>query len=36
MKKKIAASFLFLFMIAMASPVMATELLQEPVKTEKK
>ncbi len=36
MKKSIAVSFLFLFMVAIASPVMASENTQEPQKTEKK
>ncbi len=36
MKKSIAVSFLFLFMIAIASPVVASENIQEPQKTEKK
>jgi Na+-transporting methylmalonyl-CoA/oxaloacetate decarboxylase gamma subunit len=36
MKKSIAVSFLFLFMLAIASPVMATDNIQEPEKTEKK
>ncbi|TLX77550.1 hypothetical protein E9993_02610 [Labilibacter sediminis] len=35
MKKSIAVSFLFLFMVAIASPVMATDSIQEPEKTEK-
>ncbi len=36
MKKTLAVSFLFMFMMAIASPVMATETIQEPQKTEKK
>jgi hypothetical protein len=36
MKKSIAISFLFLFMMAIASPVMATQSNDEPQKTEKK
>ncbi|GAF01682.1 hypothetical protein [Saccharicrinis fermentans] len=36
MKKSIAVSFLFMFMLAIASPVMATDTIQEPQKTEKK
>ncbi len=36
MKKSIAVSFLFLFMVALASPVMALDNQQEPQKTEKK
>lgn len=36
MKKSIAISFLFLFMVAIASPIMANDSIQEPQKTEKK
>ncbi|WP_075590305.1 hypothetical protein [Labilibacter marinus] len=36
MKKTIAVSFLFMFMLAIASPVMAMDGVQEPQKTEKK
>lgn len=36
MKKTIAVSFLFMFMLAIASPVMAADTMQEPQKTEKK
>jgi len=36
MKKTIAVSFLFMFMLAIASPVMAMDNVQEPQKTEKK
>ncbi len=36
MKKTIAVSFLFMFMLAIASPVMANDSIQEPEKTEKK
>ncbi len=36
MKKSIAVSFLFLFMVAITSPVLASDNIQEPEKTEKK
>ncbi len=34
MKKSIAITFLFMFMLAIASPVMAMDTVQEPVKKE--
>jgi hypothetical protein len=36
MKKSIAISFLFLFMMTLASPAMASKCTDEPQKTEKK
>ena len=36
MKKSIAVSFLFMFMVAIASPIVANDAIQEPQKTEKK
>ncbi len=36
MKKSIAVSFLFLFMVALTTPALASDNTQEPQKTEKK